>query len=80
MAIDCTNLGKICFARKNLDQARDFLARSTELYRAIGNEAMADSIENAITEIGRAAESGMKLANDNPSICFIPMRWCSKPT
>jgi tetratricopeptide (TPR) repeat protein len=58
MAIDYTNLGKIAFARKDFGQARNFLTKSAELYRAIGNNAMAESIENAMTEIGRAQGQG----------------------
>ena len=58
MAIDYANLGKIAFARENFAEARDLLTRSAELYRAVGNDAMADSIEKAITGIGQAQGQG----------------------
>ncbi len=58
MAIDCANLGKIAFARQEFAEAREMLARSAELYRAVGNDAMAGSIEEAMTEIGRAQGQG----------------------
>jgi tetratricopeptide (TPR) repeat protein len=58
MAIDYANLGKIAFARKEFVQARELLTKSAELYRAVGNGEMADSIEQTIPEIMRAQRQG----------------------
>ena len=56
MAIDYFNLGRIYFARKNLDEARTLLTKSLELYRTVGKTDMVDTLKKGLAQIENASQ------------------------
>ncbi|MGB6688353.1 MAG: tetratricopeptide repeat protein, partial [Terracidiphilus sp.] len=55
MAIDYVSLGRIYLAHKNSNQAREFFTKAVGLYRAVGNDSMANSIEGGLAIMNKAS-------------------------
>lgn len=53
VALYCWNLGRIYYAWKQIDTAREFFVRALDLYRTVGDQQMAHSIETGLAEIDK---------------------------
>jgi tetratricopeptide (TPR) repeat protein len=48
MALYCWNLGRIYYAWKQMDRAREFVVRAMDLYRTVGDQKMVQWIETGL--------------------------------
>jgi tetratricopeptide (TPR) repeat protein len=59
VAIDYCNLGRIYFARKDVEHTREFLTKAAELYRAVGKDNMANSIEEQLANLNKTPQNAV---------------------